>query len=138
MHSPTRRFWTPWIAILAIVVNALLPGFSHALAAGQTPKVGGWAEVCSEQGTRWIKSDNSGHVLAQSTVRPAEVPAEPAHFSHCAYCLTHAPSFAFGLPAERRVLPDGVAHGAIQSPAPVFLPLPLSWAVPALRAPPRG
>ncbi len=126
-----------WIAIVAILLNALMPSVSQALAwqahsssAGQAR----WTELCGAQGSTWVLLDAQGQVLAQSAQRPADAPAA-GHGEHCPYCLTHAGSFA--LPAvtppvwPASASPAELAGREAGAPRPQVL-----WLAPAARAPP--
>lgn len=78
---------THWIAILAVLLSALSPTLTHALAA-RSPAPGGlpWGDLCLA-GDRGVPDRRAG-----DPERPA-----PRASAHCPYCLTHAGSF--GLPA---------------------------------------
>lgn len=69
-----------WIAIFAILLNALAPSISHAVAASGDPA--SW-DICRA-------ADSNG----------AGKPAQPAAgMDHCGYCLAHAGSFAITAPS---------------------------------------
>ena len=75
MHRSARaRRFTAWLALVAMLGFALLPTVSRAMAFGLG---GGWTEVCTPQGMRWvsIEADRSGDSL------PA-----PAASDACALC----------------------------------------------------
>ncbi|MDC8760128.1 DUF2946 family protein [Janthinobacterium fluminis] len=76
-----------WIACLAILLNALAPSISHAVAAarGQAAAL----DICRADGRRAIASD----VIAGDAADAAGDAAAKAG-GHCAYCLPHAASFA--------------------------------------------
>jgi len=126
-----------WIAIAAILLNALVPTVSLAFGPAQkriTSASSDWIEICSSLGSSWVKLDLGGQVLAQTTQKPLGSP-EASHGGHCPYCLTHAASF--GLPPAPKVavplwsqvaalLPQRAAHGLS----------PRLWRAPAARAPP--
>lgn len=73
-----------WIAVLAILLSALAPSLSQALAAGTGSN---WVEVCTAQGSKWMAAGEAG-------TEPA--PASAHVLDHCPYCSLHAP--ALGLP----------------------------------------
>ncbi|AXA91599.1 DUF2946 domain-containing protein [Massilia sp. YMA4] len=113
MKSRARRLLSIWIACCAILLNALAPAVSHALALAEGRPA--W-EICRNDGTRL-----TGHgTLDQATFlaltdrnRPLPPPADDVvPMTDCGYCLAHAG--ALGLP-----------------PAPL-LPLPFA-ALPAER-----
>lgn len=124
------------LAILAMLMNALAPSLSQAqaTAAGSTS---GWMEICSTQGSRWVKVNESGDVVAESTARPDDAPPS-VHQGACGYCLTHAGSFAL-LPPAVGCQPQAAAHSGALAVAPqaTIAPPARAWAVPAVRAPPR-
>ncbi len=134
-----RRLLSTWIAIWAIVLNALVPTLSLALdtsRAEPTPVVGHWIEVCSVSGSLWVLLDADGQWLAQSSQRP-EGTQDSAHDGHCPYCLTHAASFGLLPPTVSGLAPW---PGVVDSAAPTAPPLPqqLVWLTPAARAPPQA
>ena len=99
------RKLTSWVAILAILMGALAPTISHALApvTGQA-----WLEVCSTAGIRWVKAEPS-----DSEQSPAG--KSGAHwFDHCPDC---------SIQADLLALPAGAGGAAVL--------LPLSFEVPA-------
>ncbi|MES2536208.1 MAG: DUF2946 domain-containing protein [Pseudomonadota bacterium] len=123
------RYFTAWVACLAISMAALMPSISHALAAANTADAF-WAEICSVNGPTLIKMAK-GHAPDSSTSNGKE-----AIFEHCPACLTHAgssglpPATALTLPAARSgssVFPSLFFH----SLRPLFV-----WATPQSRAPP--
>jgi len=133
-----KRLFSTWMAILAIVLNALLPTLSLAFDTGRTeptPAGGNWIEICSVSGSSWVLLDADGQLLARSDQQPEGVLAG-AHVGHCPYCLTHAASF--GLPPA----PDtglftwsGMRHHLAHPGVP--FQTHLVWLTPAARAPPH-
>ncbi|HEX4325561.1 MAG TPA: DUF2946 domain-containing protein [Burkholderiales bacterium] len=124
LHARTRRF-AAWLATFAILLAALAPTVSHAMAAVR----GGasWVEICTATGPALVK------------VAAEQVPAKgggTSHFDHCPFCSIHAG--AAGLPPAAAALP--VATGAYALPE-LFLraPRPLfAWAAGQPRAPPAA
>jgi hypothetical protein len=96
-----HRRLTSWIAALAVLLAALAPALSHALASGTGAH---WIEICTTQGSRWIQAGEDG---------TERTPASAHLLEHCPYCTLHAP--ALGLPPV---------------PVLVHLPLQLDHAVP--------
>ncbi len=97
----TRRRVTAWIAALAVLLGALAPALSHALASTQGKQ---WIEICTSSGSKWVKLSDDG---------TDEQPL-PAHsLEHCPFCSLHLP--APGLPP---------------APLSLTLPLRLSHEVP--------
>ncbi len=91
MRTPTHS-WQPgiWIACCAILINALAPSLSQALAALRGPPAG-W-DIC--------RADASAPLVrpalwtpAARAVRRTDGPGK-AMLVHCAYCLPHAGSDA--------------------------------------------
>lgn len=88
----TRTLWL-WIACFAILLNALAPSVSHAIAFSKgVPAT--W-EICRADGSRVTVS---GLITATDDSRQAPGAAR-AMGEDCAYCQTHAGSF--GLPPVR-------------------------------------
>ena len=81
----TRRF-AARAASLAILMSALAPSASHALALARGVDIA-WMEVCSVAGIKRVKADvgidKAGAPTSHDTLA-----------SHCPYCSTHAASFA--------------------------------------------
>jgi hypothetical protein len=69
--------WTLWIACFAMLMNALAPSISHAMAASQN--VPATWEICSV---------DSPPVAKHMTTHQADAMAD------CGYCLPHGGSFA--------------------------------------------
>lgn len=123
MHRQAKQ-WVAcaWIAVLAILFNALAPTVSHAMAQGDDAVQ---TEICTSMGMA--------------------MPAMPGHtdpgdklmkgMTHCGYCATHAGSF--GLPPTA-VLALALFDTHDTHPL-LFLhashPLPV-WTAPQSRAPP--
>jgi hypothetical protein len=129
MNLFTRRF-AAWAACLAILMSALAPSVSHAMALARGSDIA-WMEVCSVAGTKLVKADISG--------KKADAPATHdtlGQAGHCPFCSTHGASFAlppaaspaFQLTESTRMRPLLF----YQSPQP----LPI-WTDAQTRAPPR-
>lgn len=123
----TRRF-AAWIACFAILLAALAPSISQAVANAKQESGSGWAEICSVAGIRFVQIDG-GAADEKSGGKAMQM-------EHCAFCSTHAGSV--GLPPTSPVLPLLVASGTVifpslyyQSPAPLFI-----WSTAQSRAPP--
>ena len=137
--NPYHRRLFSWIAILAILLNALMPVVSQAVDSSRGKRVTGinaWIEVCSSQGTTWVRLASDGSLIEQTSHKPVDAPAL-SHGEHCLYCLTHAASFgllpllAWGLPVWSRTTE--------LLPRSVLLPqIPVAWLAPAARAPPHA
>ncbi|WP_189346410.1 DUF2946 domain-containing protein [Undibacterium macrobrachii] len=135
-----------WIAIFAILLNTLMPLVSQAVelktgkrlnftSQSQVSESGAWQELCSANGSVWIKLAADGSILAQSKDKPADAPIS-IHLEHCSYCVTHAGSF--GLAVTQFVYSFVLAeHARSYSPLSTFFHTQIAWMAPAVRAPPR-
>jgi hypothetical protein len=90
--SARHRKLISWIAALAVLLAAVAPAASHALASATgTP----WVQVCTAQGSKWIP-------FAEDPTEQA--PASAHVLDHCPYCSLQTP--ALGLPpAPPQLLP---------------------------------
>lgn len=123
----TRRF-AAWIACFAILLAALAPSISQAVANAKQESGSGWAEICSVAGIRFVQVDDGA--------ADEKSGAKAMQMEHCAFCSTHAGSV--GLPPASPVLPLPIASGTAifpalyyQSPSPLFI-----WSTAQSRAPP--
>jgi len=140
MKSRARRQIVSTLAILAVLMNALAPTVSQARAmrAGlvQAALSGAWTEVCTAQGSRWVRLNEGGQIVASSAERPADAPAAVQRCG-CAYCLAHAASFGLPPPDLSLALAALPRHGAEKPRALAVWPQRHDlWAAPAARAPP--
>ena len=102
MNAALRRRLTSWLACFAIVLNALAPAISQALAA-HDGRSAGWVEICSAAGVRMVAADDS-------------VPADDATHAACPFCVPHAGSCAV-LPGQVSVAaPLWQTHDAAAPP----------------------
>ncbi|MBG6222670.1 MULTISPECIES: DUF2946 domain-containing protein [unclassified Janthinobacterium] len=129
MTSFTRRC-AAWIACFAILLAALAPSISHAVANAKQQSGSGWAEICSVAGIRFVQL-----VQVDDGAGDGKTGGKAMQMEHCAFCSTHAGSI--GLPPSP-VLPLLVASGTAifpalyyQSPSPLFI-----WSTAQSRAPP--
>lgn len=123
MLNRSRHTLSSWIAIWAVLLNALMPAVSVVLSEARSPAAAGdiWTEICSTRGSIWV--------------RFGEEPADtPSSTEHCPYCLTHAASFGLP-PVPLWVIP---IWRLTLSPLPsVLLPqIRIAWLMPVARAPP--
>ncbi len=117
-----------WFACFAILMAALAPSISHALAATNGSGTS-WVEICSTTGIKAVK-------VVDRTAPGAAVPAETMlHFADCLYCLLHAdvPVLPHPVGVALPLNADAPAFPFLfyQSPRPLFL-----WAAAQSRAPP--
>ena len=125
----TRRL-AAWIACFAVLLAALAPSISQAIANAKQQSGSGWAEICSVAGIRFVQ------VVEDGTTEDGKSAGKAMQMEHFAFCSTHAGSV--GLPPTSPVLPLPVAMGTAifpalyyQSPAPLFI-----WSTAQSRAPP--
>ena len=126
VFNQNRRF-IAWFACVAILLNSLAPAISHAMASMQG-KDAPWTEICTTSGTKFIP-------LELGLKRSQDQQPQPMAMEHCAYCLTHAGSFAVFTDVELALPHAATTHTYpklfYQSPAPLFV-----WAAASPRAPP--
>ncbi len=114
------------IALFAVLLAALAPTISHAVAASSGEKTP-WVQICDGVNIKWMQVDADGKPIPRSQAA--------SHFDHCPFCLNHAgeigvmqnPLLLFALRIERESYPDRF----YQSPRPLFI-----WASAQSRAPP--
>jgi hypothetical protein len=93
-----HRRLTGWIAAFVILLASIAPALSHALA----PATGNnWIEICTTQGSKWIKASQDGSERAPATAHVLD---------HCPYCSLQTPTL--GLPPAHHLaqLPLGLGH----------------------------
>jgi Protein of unknown function (DUF2946) len=117
---------TSWIAMLAILMSALAPSISHAVAPKQSDA---WVEVCTSAGAKWVKQ-NAG----SSEQAPA---SDGGHaFEHCPYCSLHANAIAIPaapfVPALGATLSDLLPIAFLAAPRTLH-----AWVTAQPRAPPQ-
>jgi len=130
LQQRTRRI-AAWLATFAILLAALSPTVSHAMAAVR----GGasWVEVCTASGPALVKVAGE-----QAPTAPAKSGNTPdlTHFDHCPFCFTHAGTA--GLPPAAAALPVALGAHAVpelflRAPRPLF-----AWVAGQPRAPPAA
>ena len=136
LKSKSRQLFI-WLACLAVLLNALAPSISHAVALAKgKPRV--W-EICLNDGTR---ISGTGELTAETfrALTDRSKPSKPAplmamNMADCGYCLPHAGST--GLPPSDAMPAVAVAEPSLrpllfyQSPAPLEI-----WASANPRGPP--
>jgi hypothetical protein len=120
------RTWQAWLALFAIVLQALLPTLAQAVSA----QSGHAIEICTAEGIRTIHADEGSSTPAQS---------QPAAHAHCLLCnlgghdilppVQHGSGFSGAQSADLR-LPRFTASPAALPPG--FLSVLLSRAPPTL------
>jgi hypothetical protein len=126
MPRPMRRF-AAWAACLAVLLAALAPSISYAVATAR----GGvaWNEICTASKAGQVKTPY-GRASSQLAS-----PISGSHLVHCPFCLIHGgpdglPPSAFAAPAA---LLSGYAAPSVAPPSS----RPVSpWTLALSRAPP--
>ncbi|MES2935412.1 MAG: DUF2946 domain-containing protein [Pseudomonadota bacterium] len=132
MKKTTRQI-AAWIACFAILLAALAPSISHAMAAA-TGTNNSWVEICSIDGIKQIKAGESK--VSSLPDSKSSLPTEKDMASaHCPFCQTHASAFVLP-PTAAVILPAINGSNSFpalfyQSPSPLFI-----WAIAQSRAPP--
>jgi hypothetical protein len=122
-----------WLASMAIVLNALAPAISHAMASIQD-QAAPWAEICSVSGTKFaplafdqVGSHEAGNKNGSD--------ADPSAMQHCPYCVVHAGSLAvltdYGFELAKTDLSYSLPELFYHAPRTLFV-----WAASSPRAPP--
>lgn len=84
--------WTVWVALAAMLLGALAPTVSHALALARTGAPFMQA-VCTGSGTRWVPVEPaSAAAVSDQGAAPlsTDAPAGPQsvpNLNHCPFCL---------------------------------------------------
>ncbi len=125
--SLVRRRVYCWIACFAILLNALAPAVSQAVAASQGQT--GWTQICSLAGLRWVQVDE----FANSQEDGDSGQTDQA--SQCPFCGLHAGSFIALPPVFGAIAVPVAHHGAPISVVPDAQPF-RPWTVAHPRAPP--
>ena len=114
-----------WIAIFAILLNALAPSISHALARADARM----AEICSAPGAVQATT-----LMKSPTTTPLKSSTAPsAMMQDCGYCLVHGGTDMLAPPAP---LVTGIGAGHALRPLLFYhAPTPL---LALSAAPPRG
>ncbi|GAA4415033.1 DUF2946 domain-containing protein [Quisquiliibacterium transsilvanicum] len=110
-----------WLALAAMLMSALAPGISSAMALGTAPEI--WGEVCRAEGA------------AAPDTAPGVPPGHDAGMADCPFCLPQAGAPA--LPSPERVF-AAPADGGSAAPR-LFLLAPTAswqWLAAQARAPP--
>ena len=127
--TKTSRQWITWIAIWAILVNALMPAIAHATMSRSAPLALG--EICSASASKVERpitpnKRNSSKQSGQTTQLP---------HSHCAYCLSLTGTDGWMSTAVTPRLPSGSTTLVLSLPLFSFH-LVEPWRTPLSRAPP--
>lgn len=106
-HRLTRRLSGGLLA--ALLLAALAPAISRGLGAGALRDGQHWAELCTSEGLRWVRTADAA--------RPESRPADPRAMDLCGHCTLAAERFAPLLPV-----------------LPVVSAVTVAWALPVFRA----
>ncbi|NUZ07388.1 DUF2946 domain-containing protein [Piscinibacter koreensis] len=115
--------FTSWIAVLAMLLGSLAPSVTYALGSSMGAS---WIEICTTQGSKWIRAGDDGSERAPGSAHP---------FEHCPYCSLNTPALGMPPAAIAAHLPLRLAHEVPQA----FLAAPRTlhaWASAQPRAPP--
>jgi Protein of unknown function (DUF2946) len=124
-RSNWYRVWAR-ITLITVLLAALAPTISHALAAASDAKMS-WMQICDGYSVKWVKVDSNGKPI---------VPSQAAsHFDHCPFCLNHAGVIGI-LPGTKSLFKLAIVHEIFpklyyHSHRPLF-----AWASAQPRAPP--
>lgn len=120
-----------WLACLAVLLNSLAPAMSHALAAAHGKAIP-WAQICSTSGIKFIPL---AFYQTTNTDKEQNDDSNPMAMDHCAYCLSHAGSFAITTDVKLALTPINLSYFLpylfYHAPRPLF-----TWASSNPRAPP--
>ena len=90
--SLNKKRLLAFIAMLAILLNALAPSISHALSSKQTLP---WQEICTQNSIKLIftgTGENTDRYANSTTQGNDKNPASHMPMVDCGYCVTHAGS----------------------------------------------
>ena len=128
-HFRQNRLFIAWLACLTVLLNALTPALSHALADNQSDS-GSWTAICSASGTKFVPSP-----FAQTSDEKSG--SGSMDLEHCPYCLPHAGSLAL-LPATLSVFALGSAPHTLPARLDRASSSHLAWSAAYPRAPPAS
>lgn len=137
LHRLRLQRFPLWLALLAVLAAALLPGLAQAVRS-QQPDNPAWAEICSSQGPGLLQAA----LAADEGLTPdPQRSAELAHlFEHCPLCLLQQPGSMPALPTVQAQ--QTLLRLDLSQPLPaLFLhaPRPLhAWAALQPRGPPAS
>ncbi|MFO1219922.1 MAG: DUF2946 domain-containing protein [Burkholderiaceae bacterium] len=115
-----------WIVIVAMLLASLAPALSQAVGVADHHS---WVEVCTPQGSTWVRADAGDAGGAPSA----------AHLiDHCPYCSIHLPALALP-PPPAAVAPacnarDALPQAFLQAPRTLHAWSPAHPRAPPLRA----
>jgi hypothetical protein len=83
----SRRRLASWLAVLALVVNALAPALAQAVVTGSGQ--GDWVQVCSVTGVAWVRVDDGLDAASRTAGQPFGHPGDPSSSMKCPWCGLH-------------------------------------------------
>jgi hypothetical protein len=125
--SPAMQRFAAWIACCAVLLAALAPAISHALASHDVAQA--WMEICTTEGEKTIQ------VAAEQSPESSTPKQHNDHFEHCPFCNTN--NVATGLPPGVDIVLATIEHYRVfpalfyQAPQGLFV-----WTPASSRAPP--
>lgn len=129
--SRQNNSFISWFAMIVIVFNSLAPTISHAMAAANNQSTL-LMRICSGSGIKYIPRSLSVKVDKNNKQNDN---SKPMTMEHCAYCSTHAHSYATltnsDLTIHKIVLKYKLPNLFYQSHSPLFV-----WASSNPRGPP--
>lgn len=133
LRHPLTHRRTAWLAILALLASALLPGLSKAFASSAGTA---WVQVCTAQGTKWVPVATAAGSEQAAPKAGSKLPLS-AHgaLDHCPYCTLADPAPALP-PAERLALAPPESRDAVPAIAQAIARGRPAGSLPQARAPP--
>lgn len=134
MSTATRRSTLSWIAVLAMLLNALLPGWAHAMhhQAAANPT----GDLCISGGMAGAAKQSPMATNSRDAQAKLQVDGDPAG-ACCLTCLTTA-DFGFLTAADAAAaLPVPAAPAWVSASSPALFQHP-GWNSGAARAPPAA
>jgi hypothetical protein len=92
-RKSTSRRWAIWIACFAVLLNALAPSISHAMAAATRGVPATW-EICRLDGGAAIATPGQSDIVVIGALAKQVNETRFANMDDCGYCLPHGGSVA--------------------------------------------
>jgi hypothetical protein len=107
----SRRRLASWLAVLALVVNALAPTLAQAVVTGSGQ--GDWVQVCSVTGVAWVRVGDGLDAASRTAGQPFGHSGDPSSSMKCPWCGLHGG--APGMPS------------AVSGWEPAHVPASMAW-----------
>lgn len=120
----THRRFTTWLAMLALVMSALAPTVSQAVAMSSDRA--DWLEVCTTTGVMWVKADS-----AATDDGTLPMVGHEQGCNICTHTVASAPPVLLGITTPVTGQPSAQPQALVSSAHPAVL-----WAPAQSRAPP--